>query len=577
MKWGATDSESLSHNLQELFIDYFSQVWYPAGTLAQPLQTMETAWRAIGHGDLAKKSVNSLIGLWCIDQCYVYKCLSSLLDDDCPPGALKSVFLYEGGVINDFVTKELVCNGGISSRPLHDIAMAQEHVRLGTALYVLKRLRAPAYEIKTDSILYRAPKRAKVSVANLTYANLHNCRDTFEGHTGARRLDKGCSLPPWRGEGEVFRVETAQESDRLRCDPKKPTRPHTLRILTATWQELSMEEAEHRVLQGQSLLVLGSPGTGKTFFCKGLVELLRAQGKKVDICSKTHSASSRAGGCTADHWLRRHVIHGACNVDCLWIDEIGQLDIELLATVNRLTYLGTQLLISGDFAQFAPIGNSWRGSPVPKDALAQSRLLHTLAGGNRLCLTECKISDHELFGFYTRLIPGGNLFGLPIQSAVNQAREKFTYQGICQLNLVLSHRKRVELNRRCNLHFKAQDAIYLPCSLQKRVALNVPQPMWVWPGLALLGCLPLERQGIRNGVEYHVAAVNETTVTLGNGPVLTHEQAVAWLRLPYSMTYASVQGRETEGSLALHDCDKMATSPGVICMWGSRGPSDPRA
>ena len=138
---------------------------------------------------------------------------------------------------------------------------------------------------------------------------------------------------------------------------------------------------------------------------------------------------------------------------------------------------------------------------------------------------------------------------------MDQARERFTYQGVCQLNLVLSHRKRVELNRRCNLHFRVPGAVYLPCPLQKRVALNAPQPMWIWPGLALLGCLPLERQGIRNGVEYRVAAINETTVTLQNGPVLTHEQAVAWLRLPYSMTFASVQGRETEGTLALHDCD----------------------
>jgi hypothetical protein len=192
---------------------------------------------------------------------------------------------------------------------------------------------------------------------------------------------------------------------------------------------------------------------------------------------------------------------------------------------------------------------------VVEDALANSRLLHTMAGGNRLSLTECKRSDHDLFNFYTRLIPGGDLFGLPIQSAVAQARERFTYQGVCELNLVLSHRKRVEINRRCNLHFRPAGAIYLPCPLQNRVALNAPQPMWIWPGLALLGCVPLERQGIRNGVEYRVAAINETTVTLENGPVLTHEQAVAWLRLPFSSTYASVQGRETEGTMALHDCD----------------------
>ena len=97
--------------------------------------------------------------------------------------------------------------------------------------------------------------------------------------------------------------------------------------------------------------------------------------------------------------------------------------------------------------------------------------------------------------------------------------------------------------------------MYLPWLLQKRVALNASQPMWVWPGQKLLGCPPVERQALRNGVEYTVAAVCATTVTLQDGPSLTHEQAVAWLRLPYAVTYASVQGRETDGTLALHDCD----------------------
>ena len=191
--------------------------------------------------------------------------------------------------------------------------MGHEHVRLGTALYTLKRLRCPVYELKTDSILYRAPKRAKLSVASLTYENVHSARDVFEGR--AQRLNQGCMLPPWQGSGPVFRVQTATEDDWLRCLPKKPTRPHNIAsIVRVSYEELGIDEAEHRVLLGQSLLVEGAPGTGKTYTCKGLVELLRAQGKKVDVISKTHSASSRAGGCTADHWVRRHVIHGACGL-----------------------------------------------------------------------------------------------------------------------------------------------------------------------------------------------------------------------------------------------------------------------
>ena len=77
--------------------------------------------------------------------------------------------------------------------------------------------------------------------------------------------------------------------------------------------------------------------------------------------------------------------------------------------------------------------------------------------------------------------------------------------------------------------------------------------MWIWSGLVLLGCSPVERRGIRNRVEYRVSSVCASSVTLCDGPTLTHEQAVAFLRLPFAMTYASVQGRETEGTLALHD------------------------
>ena len=102
---------------------------------------MEDAWQTTGHPELAKRAVNSLIGLWAIDANFSYRSLSSRREDDCPPGALKSTFHYEGGSIMDFVLKEPLESGGISNRPLHDMAMCQEHVRLGTALYALKRSR----------------------------------------------------------------------------------------------------------------------------------------------------------------------------------------------------------------------------------------------------------------------------------------------------------------------------------------------------------------------------------------------------------------------------------------------------
>ena len=138
------------------------------------------------------------------------------------------------------------------------------------------------------------------------------------------------------------------------------------------------------------MLVLGSPGTGNTTFIRGITERLRSIGKTVDIISKTHRASARAGGCTADHWIRKTVINGTCSADFVWIDEISLLDYELIVALNRLTYTNVKFVISSDFNQFAPIRNSFRGSPVEDDAFERSNLLHRMADGNRPILTSAR-------------------------------------------------------------------------------------------------------------------------------------------------------------------------------------------
>ena len=92
-----------------------------------------------------------------------------------------------------------------------------------------------------------------------------------------------------------------------------------------------------------------------------------------------------------------------------------------------------------------------------------------------------------------------DLFG-SLEQAVSEARQRFTYQGVCDLNLTLSHRKRMQINRTVNLHKKPADAVFLPCPPSNRVSLNAPQSMWIWVGIQLLGCVPVERNGIRNGV-----------------------------------------------------------------------------
>ena len=78
---------------------------HPADILTQPLRVMEAASGELPQSSPAsahgKRSINSVVGLWCIDETFTHKHVSSSDDRDAPPGSLKSVFHYDGGFTND--------------------------------------------------------------------------------------------------------------------------------------------------------------------------------------------------------------------------------------------------------------------------------------------------------------------------------------------------------------------------------------------------------------------------------------------------------------------------------------------
>ncbi len=96
---------------------------------------------------------------------------------------------------------------------------------------------------------------------------------------------------------------------------------------------------------------------------------------------------------------------------------------------------------------------------------------------------------------------------------------------------------------------RAHKAVLVKAGQNSKVA---GQNMWLWPGIELLGSAGSRR--IRNGVLYVVTAATHDTVTLGDIQ-LTHAQAAASLRLSYARTYASIQGTEFDGTVALWDTD----------------------
>ncbi len=208
--------------------------------------------------------------------------------------------------------------------------------------------------------------------------------------------------------------------------------------------------------------------------------------------------------------------------------------------------------MSGDPSQFPPLGNSFRGQKVPDTALATSQFLHGLAGGRRLRLTQCRRSEINLFETYMWVSAERSR---PIEELVAHCRAKFPCRGDCEHNLVVSHRRRIQINREHN----SRDRLLHPDAISIR---RVPTPgatmksqdMWVFPQQVLIACVGMACKGLRNGVRYTVVEATREHISLDNGVKLTLVDASRFLRLGYAQTLASCQGDEFP-SVVLHDAD----------------------
>jgi hypothetical protein len=311
---------------------------------------------------------------------------------------------------------------------------------------------------------------------------------------------------------------------------------------------VSKEEALQLMLDGEGLLMVGPPGTGKTHWLRNAVATLRQEGKRVDIVAKTHAAvqNINSGAHTADHWVRKHVRAGGVHCHTLVVEELTQVNVQLWADLALCRFKGVSFVCSGDFGQFQPICEHWSACPVKEGQLEHSAMLHEMCGGNRLVLTENQRSDEKLFEAYTNL-------GSDLQVALLRSMLKFpTTKRPAAYTLTMSHALRMQINRRRNeeevvSHNRPVVTINEPPGYTRTRAGNQPQAMNVWPGLQLIGaggrCL--------KGMFYTVVACDEAMVVLNTGVSLTHQQAFESLRLSYALTYASCQGLTLPGVVRL--------------------------
>ena len=134
------------------------------------------------------------------------------------------------------------------------------------------------------------------------------------------------------------------------------------------------------LLSGQSALLTGPAGTGKTFVLNQFIKLAKHDGKHVSVTATTGLAATHLGGTTIHAWAgigvsdaigngfvehmakgRREIIE---KTDILIIDEISMLHdyrLDMVDEVCRLVrrkdepFGGIQIVMSGDFFQLPPV------------------------------------------------------------------------------------------------------------------------------------------------------------------------------------------------------------------------------
>ena len=310
------------------------------------------------------------------------------------------------------------------------------------------------------------------------------------------------------------------------------------------WERV--EDPVAHCLQGRSLLLTGLPVTGKTHLARRIVEQLREAGDVVQLVSKTHCAAQNLGlgAQTADHWVRRTVRNGRCQLHWLVIEEVTQMDTGLWADVACVALdRGVQFLLMGDFRQLPAVLDSFAGARVERP-LKDSDLLQDLAGGY------CHRSDERIFQFISWLRVG-EAEEVPLAEAVRVARREFPrpagqHPDVC---LVLSHAHRVQINERENRRLAPADAVLIEHQAPGAPTTNAPQTMRVWPGLRLVGA----GGKVAKGTFVRVAEADAERVTLDGGQQFAHAELLRHTRLCHAITYASCQGLTLCGRVWLLD------------------------
>ncbi len=177
------------------------------------------------------------------------------------------------------------------------------------------------------------------------------------------------------------RLEKAEATVALNLAETLETKPDTKSIILNTsiarYQgSLDIHLAERQIealgaaLRDKVAVITGGPGTGKTTLIRGIVEILAQNKQKVVLAAPTGRAAKRLaeatglGAKTIHRLLEFNPITRAFNrrrehpieADCVVIDEVSMLDVELAAMLFEALLPTTRIVLVGDADQLPSVG-----------------------------------------------------------------------------------------------------------------------------------------------------------------------------------------------------------------------------
>ena len=177
------------------------------------------------------------------------------------------------------------------------------------------------------------------------------------------------------------RLDKAEATVALNLAESLESKPETKAIILNTslaWYQgrLDIRLAERQLealgaaLTEKVVVITGEPGTGKTTLIRGIVEILGHKEQKVVLAAPTGRAAKRLAEATGlsaktiHRLLEFNPITGTFNrhreqpikADCVVIDEVSMLDVELAAMLLEAIPPATRIVLVGDADQLPSVG-----------------------------------------------------------------------------------------------------------------------------------------------------------------------------------------------------------------------------